>query len=530
VSTVVDGLTADTTYYFKVQAIAAVVGDNSDFSTVVDAKTDEGKTGLDTPENLALNGLVADAVTETSVDLKWDAITSATGYEIRYCLQNGTSWTVVNAGSGTNFKVTNLANGTPYWFQIRAVIKDAKGTTTVVSDWTTQTTTVGQKTEGDVATPNHDRKSRPAVRAGNAKTGTAPTIDTIQLTLPAAPAGGTFVVTFDPSKIKFPKGFTWNGESYVKGQEEKFVRELNAEIRIEDGKAVISGLPAGMKFTFNVQSLSADGTTLSQATVVSASTTKYAATKIRAMKAPDAPSLTSITLQPTAPKVLQDTAFDVSYEIVVSYVANKTTFYSTFTIAKKNNEVSFTEVPGTAGTAMGGFKGTTAPLPPGVSVAINAAGNIKFSGLPFAGTRYTFALRTVAEDVCGTKNFSAVARANVATAKYLAPKFARPVLTPTMATLTWTDAKAAAETTHYVVYQSGDKKGATVDTIFAVTAKATMTCGIAITEGKVNNVFFVAAVVLKDGVTDLAVVTKDDIVLQSVAGKTTVKATTVMKV
>jgi hypothetical protein len=133
-------------------------------------------------------------------------------------------------------------------------------------------------------------------------------------------------------------------------------------------------------------------------------------------------------------------------------------------------------------------------------------------------TKYAFSMQTGVENVNGDMWWSAVSKTSVATMKYNPVKMAKPF----GSVLFWADTKRAAETTHFIVYQSVDKKVATVDNILAVNEKAKLTADVGTAKGTI----FVAAVVLKDGVvvddTNLNAI-KDEIVYRSSAAKVTVK-------
>ena len=318
--------------------------------------------------------------------------------------------------------------------------------TTEVSHWSTETA-VSQQTTG-TASASTDKKTKPAgIKAGNGKTGqpAKPTIDTIEFSLPGADVGNTgttkYHITIDASKLTFPKaGYTWQGVVYANTPQGKadFLVALNAEIRIENGKAVISGLPAGLKFTFNVHKVEADGS-LSMATQVAATTAKYAATKIAAVKAQT--MMTSVTLNPTPPKTLLDGAFDdICYRIVMSYVTGsgkaKVTNWVVLEINKDGSgfRVLDADVAGTQ--VANGFKAslnaayiTDADVLAGLNVDIedtfvsNKVGNrdcLVITGLS-PSTKYAFAMQTVATDVNGSEWRSAVGKTSVTTVKFTAP-------------------------------------------------------------------------------------------------------------
>jgi hypothetical protein len=168
----------------------------------------------------------------------------------------------------------NLATGIRCTFAIRAVT--AAGS---VSDWVAIDDPV---TTDGVQNPSPVKNTRPSgIKVGNNKNGASKaTINTIELALPTLPAGSTYHIEVDASKLRLPKNFTWQGVSYANTPTGRvdFVAALDMEIRIENGKAIISGLPAGMRFTFNVRTIDA-GNQFSAVRTVSATTAKFVAPK-----------------------------------------------------------------------------------------------------------------------------------------------------------------------------------------------------------------------------------------------------------
>lgn len=64
--------------------------------------------------------LAANNITETSASLKWNAVTAATEYYVRYRILGTSDWTgVTEAVLGTDFSLSNLVAVTSYEFQIR---------------------------------------------------------------------------------------------------------------------------------------------------------------------------------------------------------------------------------------------------------------------------------------------------------------------------------------------------------------------------------------------------------------------------
>jgi hypothetical protein len=223
-------------------------------------------------------------------------------------------------------------------------------------------------------------------------------------------------------------------------ENEKLVALLaNVEIRIESGKAIISGLPANLQLTFVVKTVGADGQ-YSLGFNVPAKTAAFAATKIKSPKA-QKPTLNTVNLETTAPKVDVSADYAVAYQIVVSYKVGKVIHYAVLTVNNASGEVS-SFANGTADDAAkyglkapkgGSVAGMPAGFEPEAKIVSVAAGTtkcrIEISGLPQAGTKFSFALTALAENVYGTVLASAIGKTNVSTVKFPAPK--SPVLTVT---------------------------------------------------------------------------------------------------
>ena len=157
-SVVVDGLSPDTGYSFTIKAKDAA-GNISGSSNVVNVTTPG--IILDTEAPSSPTGLVASAITETSVHLSWTASTDNTGVTEYLVLQNGIS---TGVSATTNFEVAGIAPDTVYSFTIKA--KDAAGnisensnaveiTTVAVIEYVLTTNSVGNGTVSGAGTyPN----------------------------------------------------------------------------------------------------------------------------------------------------------------------------------------------------------------------------------------------------------------------------------------------------------------------------------------------------------------------------------------
>ncbi|MGN0468538.1 MAG: fibronectin type III domain-containing protein [Acutalibacteraceae bacterium] len=100
-------LTANTTYYFKVEAVkSSVIGPAC---SSVKAATTVAK----------VTGLKVSAVTDTTATLKWTKVAGATSYNVYYS-KDGKKWTKVTAKSNSA-KISKLAANSTYSFKVTAV-------------------------------------------------------------------------------------------------------------------------------------------------------------------------------------------------------------------------------------------------------------------------------------------------------------------------------------------------------------------------------------------------------------------------
>ncbi|MFP2997824.1 fibronectin type III domain-containing protein [Spongiivirga sp. MCCC 1A20706] len=114
----ITGLTADTTYTFGVSAIDAAGNESAQGTVTVTTEAPAGDT--EAPSVPA--GLTSSNVTQTSVDLSWNASTDNVGVTEYDVLQDGS---VIASPTGTSFTVSGLTADTTYAFAVRA--KDAAG-------------------------------------------------------------------------------------------------------------------------------------------------------------------------------------------------------------------------------------------------------------------------------------------------------------------------------------------------------------------------------------------------------------------
>jgi inner membrane protein involved in colicin E2 resistance len=110
---IVTGLTAGTTYYYRVRAVNA--NGTSGNSNVISTLT--------VPPNPVATG--ATNITQTSFQANWNASTGATSYQLDVSLNNSFSSFVTGYNNltvnGTNQSVTGLTQGTQYYYRVRSV-------------------------------------------------------------------------------------------------------------------------------------------------------------------------------------------------------------------------------------------------------------------------------------------------------------------------------------------------------------------------------------------------------------------------
>jgi fibronectin type 3 domain-containing protein len=131
---------AGTSYSYRVRAFNATA--TSDYSNLANATTPP----------LAPTGLTATAISPSRIDLSWNAVPSATGYQI-YRSKNGSTWIplATTGGDVTSWQDTGLTANTKYFYRMQAknsggdsTFSTAVSATTPVaaSLWTGTTTTV----------------------------------------------------------------------------------------------------------------------------------------------------------------------------------------------------------------------------------------------------------------------------------------------------------------------------------------------------------------------------------------------------
>jgi hypothetical protein len=111
------GLSASTTYYYKVRAEGAT--QDSAYSGSVSATTDPSGQTVPNPPS----GLTATAASSTQVNLSWtDNSSNETGFEVKRATDSGFTQNVVWIGGiqGTTYANTGLNPSTTYYYKVRA--------------------------------------------------------------------------------------------------------------------------------------------------------------------------------------------------------------------------------------------------------------------------------------------------------------------------------------------------------------------------------------------------------------------------
>lgn len=118
VSAEIKGLSSGTVYYFWVRSLNST-NDAGDFSEAFTCKT-----LLAAPQNI-----FAAAVSTTSVEVTWDSVIGATGYDVYYGTSNSIG-TMTKAASTTDtvYTVSALTAGTTYYFRVKATDASTEST------------------------------------------------------------------------------------------------------------------------------------------------------------------------------------------------------------------------------------------------------------------------------------------------------------------------------------------------------------------------------------------------------------------
>ncbi len=106
------GLTSWTTYYFKVRAYTEIDGTKvyGDFSSVVSAM----------PIPAAATGLKTKVLSATKVNVSWNAVNGADGYEVYRCTTKTGTYSRMGTVTTTSRDCPGLTTGKTYYFKVRA--------------------------------------------------------------------------------------------------------------------------------------------------------------------------------------------------------------------------------------------------------------------------------------------------------------------------------------------------------------------------------------------------------------------------
>lgn len=106
------GLTTGKTYYFKVRSYKMVNGKKvySAYSAIVSA----------TPKLSAPTGAKAASASGTAINVSWNAVTGATGYEVYRSTAKSGTYVLLGSVTATSRKCPGLTTGTTYYFKVRA--------------------------------------------------------------------------------------------------------------------------------------------------------------------------------------------------------------------------------------------------------------------------------------------------------------------------------------------------------------------------------------------------------------------------
>ena len=123
-----DGVLGGTAYSYRVRSVAG-----SGVDRVESAWSDPVPISTPAAGPLSPTDLEASAVSPVEVDLEWNGVLAATGYEVRYRAGSG-PWSAEDVGTARNSKHAGLDPGTKYELQVRAWRGTEK------SDWSARAT------------------------------------------------------------------------------------------------------------------------------------------------------------------------------------------------------------------------------------------------------------------------------------------------------------------------------------------------------------------------------------------------------
>lgn len=125
-STTITGLAASTNYVIRVRATCSGVSGN--FSAIESVTTDA--------ISCEQVDITSSTPSSSSIDLSWNTVGSASGYEVQYKISGSASWTSLFE-AGTSTTITSLAASTNYVIRVRALCSGVTGTFSAIESLTT---------------------------------------------------------------------------------------------------------------------------------------------------------------------------------------------------------------------------------------------------------------------------------------------------------------------------------------------------------------------------------------------------------
>ena len=401
----VTGLTPDNAYTFTFTVVAAD-GYNLTSPGTFTISATPVKGEAPAPELVPPPNVTADQTAgkeSTSATVAWDSVTPSVGGTVSYEFQystDGNAWITVSTNT-TTAVIEGLSGGKEYRFRVRT-IETVTGTNAgkYASEWSDvqaaqKVTTSAPGTTATVAKPKAkvDKK--------------AATVNSVAINI-TKNQGVSYIVTGtykvgkkDPQWTAANKGVLTATFSYT----------VDAA-----GKLVVTGLKPGVKYTFMVTAVDANGNAAEGKNIikVAAATAKYTASKVKVVK--KSATVDSFKFTTTPPKKAADvTAFGTfKTKIVVSYTVKvgkvKTVYEATLIDGVRTLKTNGNPVTEAAALAEHPFRNLSRTVE-GTETTL--------TGLPAEKTKYSVAVSTIAsgfDDTVGTVE-SLVGKATISTTK-----------------------------------------------------------------------------------------------------------------
>ena len=106
------GRTASTQYFYRIKATASGYSDST-YSTA-------NATTSATPQLTAPTGLAVAVISNSQLNVSWNASANATNYILERSPDGANGWVQVFSGSGTSFNNTGLSSSTSYSYRVKA--------------------------------------------------------------------------------------------------------------------------------------------------------------------------------------------------------------------------------------------------------------------------------------------------------------------------------------------------------------------------------------------------------------------------